>query len=419
MSRPLITVRTMRVDNTFPAAINASISARSACCSLPRRPDSAAGATAMTSPAPHCNPTSRPAESVLGRSAPLPSLADNECNPRREFLNRGLPLRPTCHCLTASNARPPRFWVSWAGKCSRTHDRRNEEAYDCAASAVNPCPCYDSAERRSPGGPFLGGAPRQLSRSLPRRIGLHRAAAGVELAQHRVIHPRTGKEPSRHHPALRRIRPQRPRPHMRGRALRALARTRLPHRLSGRCRCHGVGLTHTATVEVATDNNDLSPRPTQRVVAARTPGVRTEIPAPGVHRCDAHLHREHHARRLRRPRRRIGRVQRRGRPRTCAPGLPANFGDLRPGAAPQRPHRLRGATRVHRRVCPPACADTSGRRPTSPSPVVVHRCRSSSNTSTDNPARSNRRGSARRHTGWANPGLKSEACAQEFGQHIH
>jgi hypothetical protein len=44
-------------------------------------------------------------------------------------------------------------------------------------------------------------------------------------------------------------------------------------------------------------------------------------------------------------------------------------------------------------VCPrPPCAATSSRRPTSPSPVLLHRCRSSRNTSTDKPDHSERRG---------------------------
>jgi putative transposase len=48
---------------------------------------------------------------------------------------------------------------------------------------------------------------------------------------------------------------------MRGCVLRALTRTWLAHR--PRCRCHPVGRTHTATVDVATDNNDLT-TPTYR-----------------------------------------------------------------------------------------------------------------------------------------------------------
>lgn len=43
------------------------------------------------------------------------------------------------------------------------------------------------------------------------------------------------------------------------RALRTLACMRLAHRLASRCRCHAVGRTHSTTVKVTTDNNDLSP----------------------------------------------------------------------------------------------------------------------------------------------------------------
>lgn len=138
MSRPLTTDRTIRVDNTLPAAISASISASSACCSLPRRPVRADAATPTTNPEPHCNPVRRPAASVLGRSAPLPYLAASECNPRLVDLNRCLPLLPRCRWRTASNARAPRFWVSWAGRCSRTQDRRSDDANDCAAPTLNP-----------------------------------------------------------------------------------------------------------------------------------------------------------------------------------------------------------------------------------------------------------------------------------------
>ena len=71
---------------------------------------------------------------------------------------------------------------------------------------------------------------------------------------------------------------------------------------------------------------------------------------------------------------------------------PPTIGDLHPGTAPQRPHRPRGATRIHRRaVSAPACADTSGRRPTSPSPAEAHHCPSSSNTSTAKPDHFERR----------------------------
>ena len=84
-----------------------------------------------------------------------------------------------------------------------------------------------SAERRA-AGLALGRRPaRQLPRRLPRRIGLHRAATLDELAQHRVIHPGAGEKPGANVAALHGIRAQRPRPHMGGRGLRALTRTRL------------------------------------------------------------------------------------------------------------------------------------------------------------------------------------------------
>jgi REP element-mobilizing transposase RayT len=54
--------------------------------------------------------------------------------------------------------------------------------------------------------------------------------------------------------------------------------------------------------------------------------------------------------------------------------------------------RLKGRTTYPvRREYTGACADISGRRPTSPSPAVVHRPRSPSNTSTDKPDHSERR----------------------------
>ena len=61
----------------------------------------------------------------------------------------------------------------------------------------------------------------------------------------------------------------------------------------------------------------------------------------------------------------------------------------------------------------PACADTSDRRPTSPSPAQAHRCRSSSNTSTSRTAPTNTAGCASRQTEWTNPGLKAQACVQD------
>ena len=75
--------------------------------------------------------------------------------------------------------------------------------------------------------------------------------------------------------------------------------------------------------------------------------------------------------------------------------------------------RLKGRTAYAVRVSAPACADTSGRRPTSPSPAEAHRCRSSSNTSTAKPDRFERQAPPGDRTGLANPGLKPRACAQE------
>jgi hypothetical protein len=129
-------------------------------------------------------------------------------------------------------------------------------------------------ERRPPP-PALGRRPpRQFSCHLPRRIRCHRAATGDELTQRSVIHPHTSEKPCPDLTALRRIWPQRPGPHMGRRALRPLTRTRPTHRrLPSRCRCDAIGLTHRTTVEVTTDNNDLSPCAAQRVAAARTPRV--------------------------------------------------------------------------------------------------------------------------------------------------
>jgi len=101
---------------------------------------------------------------------------------------------------------------------------------------------------------------RQPASGLPRGIGFHRAATCQELTQHRVIHPGAGEKPGPNIPALRRIRAQRPRPHMGGRALRTLARPRLAtdwlRQPSARCRFDAIPITHlhTATVEAHTDN---------------------------------------------------------------------------------------------------------------------------------------------------------------------
>jgi hypothetical protein len=65
-------------------------------------------------------------------------------------------------------------------------------------------------------------------------------------------------------------------------------------------------------------------------------------------------------------------------------------------------------------VSAPACADISGRRPTSPSPAAAHPYRSSSNTSTAKPDPYERR-AAPGNTGWAHPAINGGACAQDVG----
>jgi putative transposase len=51
----------------------------------------------------------------------------------------------------------------------------------------------------------------------------------------------------------------------------------------------------------------------------------------------------------------------------------------------------------------------------SPSPAQAHRCPSPSPTSTTKPDPGERRATRGGQTGWANPALKSKACAQESG----
>ncbi len=242
------------------------------------------------------------------------------------------------------------------------------------------------------------GPARQLPGRLPRPIGLHRAAPRDEPTQHRVIHPGAGDKPRPNLPALRRIRPQRPRPDMGGRTLRTLPRPR-PTRgglfqPSGRCRFDAIPITHlhTTTVEVNTDNPDLSPRPPQRVLAARAPGVRAVRAELDVELVEFngetdHVHLlVHH---------------------------PAHTGDLGwcsgSRAAPPTPC----AASTPDTVSAPACADTPGPRPTSPSPAEAHRCRSSRNTSTAKHGHSERRATPDDKRDGLTPGLKAEACAQE------
>src|SRR5258705_3905442 len=108
------------------------------------------------------------------------------------------------------------------------------------------------------------------------------------LAVPRVIHPGAGDKPRPNIPTLRRVGTQRPRPHVRGRVLRTLTRMRFAPgrrvRLACRCRFDAVPVTHLHihTVWGRTDIPDPSPRPPQRARAARTSGVRDQIPAAGV-----------------------------------------------------------------------------------------------------------------------------------------
>lgn len=67
-------------------------------------------------------------------------------------------------------------------------------------------------------------------------------------------------------------------------------------------------------------------------------------------------------------------------------------------------------------VCAPTRAGTPGRRPTPPSPAGAPHCRSPSNTSTDKPAHPEHRAPPGNKQDGLTPGLKSEACAQEFRQ---
>src|ERR1700677_2192698 len=122
---------------------------------------------------------------------------------------------------------------------------------------------HDRVQRRPPGSSLLCGSAWQLACRLPRRIGLDRTTAPNELAQHRVIHPRSGEKPCPDVAALGRIWAQRPRPYMGGRALRALTGPRFtrhrPRRHIRRCRLDAIAMTpqHTHTVKPTPDNPDL------------------------------------------------------------------------------------------------------------------------------------------------------------------
>jgi hypothetical protein len=185
--------------------------------------------------------------------------------PARDRLDRGLPLCPRCQYFTASNARAPRFWVSCAGRCSRTHDWRNDDANDCAAPTVRPCAC--STARNAAARTLRSARVLRGNRRADSHAGSDfTARPRDELPQHRVIHPGAGEEPRPNGATLSRIGAQRPRPHMIRRTLRARTRTRptlsglpLP---SGRYRIDAVPVTHlhAITVDVTTDSPGLWPR---------------------------------------------------------------------------------------------------------------------------------------------------------------
>jgi hypothetical protein len=338
------------------------------CCSLPRRPVWVDAAIGMTKPAPHCNPTSRPAHSVFGRSAQLPSLAASECNPRAAGLNRGLPVLPTCQRFTASNARAPRLWVSCAGTCSRTQDLRKADANDCAASVVNPCVCSTAvnAVRRAfrssgvrrgnrradshPGSDFTARlrARNSLSTALYTRVPVNNRVRMYLRwdGSGRNGHDRTcvGRPSDAYaHAAYAR-------------------RSRLPSGgVSVRCDTDEASARHRR--RGPTDNPDLSPRSPQHVGAARASGVRDQIPTTVVHRRDAHFC-EHT----------IGTVRadldvelvefdgEADHVRLLVAYRPSR--DLHTGASAETSHRPHRAPRIPAAASLPACADTSGRRPT-------------------------------------------------------
>ena len=143
----------------------------------------------MTNPAPHCNPTSRPAASILGRGAPLPSLADNECRPLTCVLEPRLASAAHMRLTDRIEGAPAQVLGLFGRQMFARPPPRREEAYDCAASALNPCACSTArnvAARDSP--PSVVVPPRQFHAQPAAPIGLHRAATPDELAQHRVIH---------------------------------------------------------------------------------------------------------------------------------------------------------------------------------------------------------------------------------------
>ena len=217
---PSITVRTIRVDNTLPAAINASISANSTCCSLPRRPDTAAAAIGTTNPAPHCNPTSRPSGIGLGSQRTMAVLGRQRMQTPFGRLEPRLTLTPQMPLVDRIKCSDTEV-LGFLGGQMITHpgfaQRRGERLRRPGRETMSR---RHRVERRAAGCPFPLVAARQFPRRLPRRIRFHRAATGDELAQHRVIHPHTREKPGTDLAALRRVRAQRPGPHMGGRTLR-------------------------------------------------------------------------------------------------------------------------------------------------------------------------------------------------------
>lgn len=173
---------------------------------------------------------------------------------------------------------------------------------------------------------------------------------------------------------------------MSGRALRAFTRTRFTHRFDGRCRC-AVGLSHSATVEVTTDTNDVPLRPEQGVCCTPTSvfvskfrrklftdpmltlaetTMRTVCAALDVELVEFNGEADHVHLLVANPQTLASR-------RWCTASKAA------------RPTPFAGNSPAH------VCAATRGRRPTSPSPAAAHPDRSSSNTSPTMPNLSERR----------------------------
>jgi hypothetical protein len=102
----------------------------------------------------------------------------------------------------------------------------------------------------------------------------------------------------------------------------------------------------------------------------------------GIHRRDAHLVRTHHARRVRRSRRRAGQRST-VKPTTCTYSSPThpNSRSAHSSSDSKAVPLTRYDANTPAPVYSPTCADTAGHRPISPSPAA-HRCRSSSHPRT-------------------------------------